>query len=246
MADTGEIFANPLHSLCNLLPTIHVLSPETASHVGPPILAPPFFAEDVALEPRSIPHTTISKSRFRNLPDEWEKHICPKEVLCQELLVTANNPKTMCPLLGDEPAIRGSSISAVRRARPADFLRRLAEARAAESSVQEVQAFAIITIIKTGGALQRGRRGSSGHGSANGVRGRDGGWRTVDREGGDIDRFPIQMNFAENGNWTTSPNVTPSRPGEERPPSKNGKENLPPSQANTDDCYLNDRGIGDS
>lgn len=44
--------------------------------------------------------------------------------------------------------------------------------KAAESSVQEVQALAIITIIKTGGALHGGHGDFSGHGSANSVRGR--------------------------------------------------------------------------
>lgn len=48
----------------------------------------------------------------------------------------------------------------------------VAEGKAAESSVQEVQAFAIITIIKTCGAPRGGCEDFSGHGSANGVRGR--------------------------------------------------------------------------
>ncbi|KAM0487131.1 hypothetical protein ACHAPX_000400 [Trichoderma viride] len=40
--------------------------------------------------------------------------------------------------------------------------------------------------------------------------------------------------------------VTPSRPGEElHPPSKNDKENLPPSQAIADDCFPDDHEIGD-
>lgn len=81
--------------------------PETTSHAGLLVLAPLFFALDVALEPRSIPHSTISKSKFRNLPDEWEKDICPKEVLRQELLLTAKNSKRMCSFQGDVPAIRG-------------------------------------------------------------------------------------------------------------------------------------------
>ncbi|KAM0446020.1 hypothetical protein ACHAPV_004730 [Trichoderma viride] len=146
----------------------------------------------------------------------------------------------------------------------------VAEGKAAESSVQEVQAFAIITIIKTCGAPRGGCEDFSGHGSANGVRGRGGidltrfvvnpksfeqtienlfyvsflirdgrveidfdedGLPALDtsvleaerrrlleekycgswddlatKYGGDTDRFPIQMNFAENRNWTTSPN----------------------------------------